>query len=109
MQRLKSGEIMDAPSYPPATAFVQPMVMPTPVSLRTAPLGTLVKMPAAWAIVLKHLPALKMMVGSEMIQPHLGNMTVVDVGQFAGVSSADTYAAIDAELRTLPAADQVMP
>jgi hypothetical protein len=100
---------MDAPSYPPAAAFVQPMIVPAPVSLRTAPLGTLMKMPAAWAVVLKHLPALKMIVGSEMIQPHLGNMTVVDIGQFAGVSSPDAYAAIDADLHALPAADQVMP
>jgi hypothetical protein len=100
---------MDAPSYPPSVAFVQPAAVPYQISLRTVPLGSLMQMPAAWAIVLKHLPSLKMMTGSPMMKPHLGNFTVYDVAQFAGSSSPEAMASIDEELHSLPAADQVVP
>jgi hypothetical protein len=100
---------MDAPSYPPAAAFVQPVAVPYEISLRTVPLGSLMQMPAAWAIVLKYLPAMKQITSSPMIKPHLGNFTVLDIAQFAGGSSPDTLAKIDAELSQLPPADKVVP
>jgi hypothetical protein len=100
---------MDAPTYPPATAFVQPVAVPYEISLRTVPLASLMQMPAAWAIVLKHMPALKMIASTPMIQPHLGNFTVADIAQFAGGLAPELRAKIDEELRSLPAADQVVP
>jgi hypothetical protein len=100
---------MDAPSYPPAAAFVQPATVPYQIGLRSVPIGSLMQMPAAWAIVLKHLPSFQFATGSSMIKPHLGNMTVVDLAQFIKPLTPDELAQIDAELRSLPAADQVVP
>jgi hypothetical protein len=100
---------MDAPNYPPAAAFVQPLAVPYELSLRSVPLASLMQMPAAWAIVSKHLPALKMMVNTPMAKPHLGNMTVHDFAQFTSVATPEIMATIDAELHRLPPADQVVP
>ena len=100
---------MDAPTYPPAAVYVQPVAVPYAISLRLLPLGSLMQMPAAWAIVLKHLPALQMMTSTPMMKPHLGNMTVADVSQFVKAATPAELAVIDAELQRLPAADQVVP
>ena len=100
---------MDAPNYPPFAAFVQPVAVPYELSLRTVPLASLMQMSAVWAIVVQHLPSLKMMVSTPMIKPHLGNMTVVDLSQFVKGATPAEVAAIDAELHRLPPADQVVP
>ena len=52
---------MDAPAYAPASAFEPPIEAPYVLRLENVSLAELMKMPAAWAIVLKHLPSLKLM------------------------------------------------
>ena len=94
---------IDAPLYPPAAAFEQPAVTPRPLSVRNYAVSELMQMPAAWAIVLKHLPGLKMMAANPQAKPMLGTMTVADFAGFAGVDSRPALAAIDAELAALPA------
>ena len=72
------------------------------LSLDDFSLRELMNIPAAWEIVVKHLPSVGMMVGSQMIQPHLGNFTLRDIEVFARGATPEVRAAIDEELRRLP-------
>ena len=92
---------MDAPVYLPAAVFEQPA--PAPFTLRSnmISLAELMKWPAAWAIVLKHAPSTKFMVGAAQMKPHLGNFTLDGLIAF-GVFDQKTVDAISLELSTLP-------
>lgn len=94
---------MDAPIYPPAAAFEPPAMAPVVLGLETASLAELMSSPSAWAIVLKHAPAIKMVIASPQIKPYLGNFTV---GTFVGfgVVSQKAFDEIEAELRQLQSA-----
>jgi len=100
---------MDAPTYPPATAYAPPELLPFDISVRELPLAPLMAMPAVWAIVIKHVPGLQLATGSSMIKPHLNNMGLPDLLQFMGPAQPDVLDVIDAEIRALPAADRVVP
>lgn len=97
---------MDAPTYPPAIAFEQPVAAPFELSTRTVSIGELMKMPAAWAIVTEHLPMMKMAVSAPQAKPHLGNMTVVDFAGFGGKVDSAALAAIDEAFRHLPPSEK---
>ena len=62
---------MDAPIYPPAAAFEQPAPTPFVMSLENTSMAELMSRPAAWDIVLKHLPSIQRMAGSPMLKPQL--------------------------------------
>lgn len=96
---------MDAPTYPPATAFEPPVAAPYELSLETASLADLIAWPAAWAIVLKHAPALKMAVNSPQLKPVLSNFTVDSFITY-GMINQKIIDEIDAELRQLPRSGQ---
>ncbi|HTV96228.1 MAG TPA: hypothetical protein VME42_09485 [Steroidobacteraceae bacterium] len=93
-----------APCYPPAVAFEQPVSAPYVLSLETASLADLMSVPAAWAIVLRHLPSLQPIVSAPMMKPHLGNFTVHSLAAFMPGAKPEVYAAIDEELARLPQA-----
>jgi hypothetical protein len=92
---------MDAPLYPPASAYEAPIAAPYQRTVKNTPLAELLRTPAAWAIVMKHAPQFKMVTSTPMLQPHLGSMTVSDMMGF-GVVKKDVVDSIDAELRALP-------
>ena len=100
---------MDAPLYPPAAAFEQPVAAPYVLRLENVSLSDLLAMPAAWAIVVKHLPALQRMVSTPMMKPHLGNFTVRSLEAFAKGATPETYAAINEELARLPPPQESAP
>ena len=95
---------MDAPTYPPATAFEPPTFAPLVLSVEGASLLDLMSAPAAWAIVLQHAPALKLAVGAPQLKPVLGNFTVDSFITY-GVVTPAIVAAIDADLRRLAAGE----
>lgn len=95
---------MDAPIYAPAAAFAPPAAVSAPQSVSSLSLAELMSAPAAWAIVLKHVPTLKLIVGSKQIQPFMTNMMVESFIVYGGVT-ADQVSAIDADLRQLPASE----
>ena len=97
---------MDAPMYPPAIAFEQPLAQPYAITLQNFSLAELMKMPAAWAIVLKHMPSLKMMTGSPMISPYLGNLTVQSLSAFGKQITPEVIATINDELSHLPSVQE---
>lgn len=92
---------MDAPTYPPAAAFEAPTEAPTVLGVEWASLADLMGAPAAWAIVLKHAPMLKLVIGGPQLKPQLGNFTVDSFITY-GVVDQKTVDTIDAELRSLP-------
>lgn len=93
---------MDAPTYPPAAAYEPPRVAPYELTIRNVSVAELVSAPTAWAVVLKHMPAMKFVVSTPLAKPHLANMTVVDFAGFINQADSPAIAAIDAELRRLP-------
>ena len=92
---------MEAPNYPPAAAFEQPVAEPYVLRLENLSLADLMRMPAAWDIVVKHLPALELITGSSMMKPHLGNFTVQTIQTFDKSATPEVLAAIDEELGRL--------
>jgi hypothetical protein len=91
---------MESPQYLPASAYERPSFTPYRLSLRSVPLGELKGNPAAWEIVLKHMPMARMMAG----QPEwlLDTMTLADFALFGGGLSPALEAAVDADLALLP-------
>jgi hypothetical protein len=99
--------ILDAPTYPPAASFDPPAFQTYTLKLEDVSLGELLQIPAAWEIVVKHLPALKLAVGSPQLKPQLGNMTVLSMSTFIkAIGSPETLALIDRELAAVPAAKE---
>jgi len=92
---------MDAPIYPPAQSFDPPVAAPFELAVQNVTIAELLGAPAAWAIVLRHAPALKMIVAVPMIQPQLSSMTIDSLMTYGAVNQA-AVDAIDAELRQLP-------
>jgi len=95
-----------APTYPPAAAFEQPVGSPHVLSLDTASLADLMRVPAAWAIVVNHLPSLQPIVSTPMIKPHLQNFTVKTLAAFMPGAKPEVYASIDQELAQLPPVEE---
>lgn len=93
---------MEAPTYLPAAGFERPLAAPYVVQLENVSLAELMKIPAAWEVVLEHLPALKLITASPMLRPHLDNMTVQSLNAFTKGAAPEVLAAIDRELARLP-------
>jgi hypothetical protein len=93
---------MDAPIYPPQTVYEQPVGASAPLSLETFSIDELMRIPAAWDIVLKRVPAVKFIVGAQQAKPHLGNMTLSSLAQHLPNLTPETYAEIDTDLARLP-------
>ena len=93
---------MDAPIYPPAAAFDPPVFPSHVLKLEDVSLIELMQLPAAWEIVIKHLPFLKVAVASPQLKPQLGNMTVLSLSTFMQAAvSPEAVAAIDREIGAL--------
>jgi hypothetical protein len=100
---------VDAPAYYASTEFESPRALPAPLALDNYSIAELRKIPAAWAVVTKHLPSLKFIVAAPTIQPHLGVFTVKTIGTFIPEVTPAVLAAIDAELRSLPPMVEPLP
>jgi hypothetical protein len=96
------GDALDAPIYRSAAAFEQPIAAPYVLRLENVSLAELMKTPAAWHIVLEHLPWLELMTQSPMLKPHLGNMSVRSLAAFGMAPTAKVLAAVDEDLARLP-------
>lgn len=92
---------MDAPIYPPAAAFEQPVAAPYVLSTKTASLGELMTSPKAWAIVMKHAAFLQFAMQSPQMKPHLGNFTL-DMFLSLGMTDQQTIDTVNLELSQLP-------
>ncbi|HEX7853536.1 MAG TPA: hypothetical protein VF503_07550 [Sphingobium sp.] len=91
---------MDAPLYPPASAFVQPQRTPRALNTQDVAIADLKANPTAWAIVLKEIPNMEARIGNEMIKPHLGNFSLRSLVQF-GVVPVPALDRIDVQLKAL--------
>ena len=91
---------MDAPLYPPATAFVPPERVPQRLSAAETPIAVLKSIPAAWAIVTKEIPGMDRRVGNPMLVVHLGNFSLESLLPF-GIIQREALDRIDPQLRAL--------
>lgn len=88
---------MDAPIYPPSTAWEAPILVPQPMSTRNASFADFLADTKAKEILASEVPAYQMILGSPQLKPHLGNVTpraLADLGMF----KADALDRIDARL-----------
>ncbi len=88
---------MDAPLYPPASAWEAPITIPQQMTTRTASFADILANPRAKAIMLSEMPNFEMMIGNPQLKPHLGNMSPRDLVQF-GAFKADALDRVDARL-----------
>ena len=91
---------MDAPIYPPSTAFEQPVRLPRLLDTRETSIADLKANPAAWAIVVKEMPSIEARIGNPFLQQHLGNFSFRSLTQF-GVTKTDDLDRIDVQLKAL--------
>ena len=91
---------MDAPTYPPASAFVQPQRLPRALNTSDVAIADLKAVPAAWVIVEKEIAGVQMRIGNDALKAHLGNFSFRDLVQFGVVKAADLDR-IDVQLKTL--------
>lgn len=93
---------MDAPLYPPAAAYVQPVRVPRALDTKDTSIADLMAIPAAWAIVVKEIPTIQQRIGNEQLKPHLGNFSFRSFAQFSTLKVADLDR-IDVQLKALGA------
>ena len=93
---------METPIYPPAAAYEQPVAVPARLRVGNVSLAELVAAPAAWAVVVKHAPVFKQIVGAPQIKPHMTSMMVESFITFGSIVDRKTVDAIDQDLRRLP-------
>jgi hypothetical protein len=91
---------MDAPLYPPASHFELPERVARSVSTGNTPIAELMKIPAAWAIVVKGVPGIEQRLNTPQLKPHLGNFSLRSLVQF-GFSTSAQLDSIDAQLKAL--------
>ncbi|MBU6267624.1 MAG: hypothetical protein KGN34_08795 [Sphingomonadales bacterium] len=89
---------MDAPLYPPAAAYEAPAQVPEPMTTRDCSFAQFLANPQASAILFAEAPAFRMMIGTSMIKPHLGNMSPGSMVQF-GAATPEQLDRIDAKLK----------
>jgi hypothetical protein len=95
--------MLNAPVYPPAARFDEPVAVKVPHGVSSVSLAEIMSVPAAWAIVLRHAPVMKLVVGGPQIQPFLTNMMIESFITYGGIVTPAQVAAIDADFRQLPA------
>src|SRR5207244_1526776 len=100
---------MDAPTYPPAAAFEQPVGEPFVLQLDNVSIAELMNVAAAREIVLRHLPWLKAPLEAPWLKPHLGNFTVAGLAGASQRLTPETAAAVNEELRRLPPIQEIKP
>lgn len=91
---------MDAPVYPPAQAYEQPVVVPRVLSTAATSIASLLAIPAAKAILLQEIPRFEMRIGNDQLKPHLDNFSLRSLVQF-GVFKAEDLDRVDVQLRAL--------
>jgi hypothetical protein len=88
---------MDAPLYPPAQAWEEPVRLSQRLSTRDSSLADFLADPAARRIIESEIPDFAQRVGNPMLAPHLGNMAPRTMVQF-GMFTADALDRVDARL-----------
>ena len=92
---------MDAPTYPPASAYEAPVRVAYAVTTANTSITQLLADPAAKAILLTEIPGFESRISNEQLKPHLDNFSPRSLVQF-GVFKADALDRVDVRLRALP-------
>jgi hypothetical protein len=94
---------MDAPLYPPSSAFEQPAILPHKLSTTTTSIAALLADPAAKAILTREIPHLEQRIGNDQLKPHLDNFSPRSLVQF-GIFKAADLDRVDTQLNALTSA-----
>ncbi len=70
------------------------------VSTSNTPIAELMKIPVAWAVVVKEVPGIEGRLAVPMLKPHLGNFSLRSLVQF-GFSTTEQLDRVDAQLKAL--------
>ena len=89
---------MDAPLYPPSSAYEAPVRVPQQVTTRDSSFADFLANAEALAIVKSEVPAFEGFIKNPMLAPHLGNMGPRDMVQF-GAFKGDALDRVDAKLK----------
>lgn len=93
---------MDAPVYPPATAYVAPPRLAYARTTANTSIKQLLADPATKAIVEKEVPGVQGRIGNPQLKPHLDNFSPRSMVQF-GMFKVDALDRIDAQIAKLDA------
>ncbi len=91
---------MDAPLYPAASEFVMPQRVAYRISTRNTPIAELMKIPAAWSIIVAEVPNIDARLSVPMLKPHLGNFSLRSLVQF-GFAKPEQLDRADARMAAL--------
>ena len=89
---------MDAPLYPPSSAYEAPVRVPQQMTTRDSSFADFLANAEALAIVKSEVPAFEGFIKNPMLAPHLGNMGPRDMVQF-GAFKGDALDRVDAKLK----------
>ncbi|MEY2927992.1 MAG: hypothetical protein RL367_2469 [Pseudomonadota bacterium] len=89
---------MDAPLYPPSSAYEAPVRVPQQMATRSSSFADFLGNPAALAIMKSEIPQFERFISNPMLAPHLGNMGPRDMVQF-GAFKGDALDRVDAKLK----------
>lgn len=93
--------MIQAPLYPPASAYERPVESPMRFDTRSVSVNDLLASPAAKAILVRELPGFEARLRTPQLVPHLSNFSLQDLVNF-GALQTERLREIDAQLRALP-------
>lgn len=94
------GITAEAPIYPPARTFEAPVRIPYRLTAKAASFRLLMDHPAAWAIALKEVPVVAVMVKAPGLQPFLSNFSLQNA-QEIGLTTQAAMDRVDKGLQAL--------
>lgn len=102
-------DVLDAPLYPPATAFELPTAISFRPRLSDLSLAELMEFTEAWAIVLKRFPVVEEITNMPLGKKALPFISLYELNQAKPFAKPEELAALDAELQGLPSFVVVAP
>jgi len=91
---------MDAPTYPPSAVYEAPERIAEPLNTANGSFEDFIANPQALALLTAAVPEMKMMMGTPMLKPHLGNMSPRSLIQYGGLHP-ERLDTVDAQLKAL--------
>ena len=97
--------MMEAPLYPPATRYRNPVKAPFEFSIDTVVVAELVRSESILAYLETRIPNFGRILRAPMLKPHLSNFTLRSLADF-GVVSTEVLDEIDQRLRDWPESER---
>ena len=96
---------MQAPVYPPATLYQEPVSAPFEFGIDTVVVAELIRSESILAMLESKIPNFSRTLSAPLLKPHLSNFTLRSLADF-GIVSADVLHDIDQKLRAWPVSER---